>query len=93
VYGPGALLGPRKQRNADGEVVPGRRRVRSEEHIRFANRDTVTGITIEELSNAWFGRLIPLERFGFRRRSQRVYSRRWEVYITIGEKLVVKGGE
>jgi ubiquinone/menaquinone biosynthesis C-methylase UbiE len=91
VYGPGTLFGSRKRRKLDAEVAPSRQRVQSEEHIRFANRDTVTGVTTEELSNARFGRLIPLERFGFRRRSQRVYSRRWEVYITIGEKPVTKG--
>lgn len=36
--------------------------------------------------DARFGRLIQLERFNLRRRSERVRSRRWEVYITIGEK-------
>ncbi|GHO53975.1 class I SAM-dependent methyltransferase [Ktedonobacter robiniae] len=39
------------------------------------------------LPDAEFGRLIPLERFNLRRRSERIRSSRWEVYITIGEKL------
>jgi hypothetical protein len=38
------------------------------------------------IPDAWFGQHIPLERFGLRRRSELVRSRRWEVYITIGEK-------
>jgi len=38
------------------------------------------------LLDAWFGRHIPLEKHSLRRRSERVRSRRWEVYITIGEK-------
>ena len=39
----------------------------------------------EEIPEARFGTLIPLEQAGFRRRAQKVCSRRWEVYITIGE--------
>jgi hypothetical protein len=38
------------------------------------------------IPDAWFGQHIPLEHFGLRRRSELVHSRRWEVYITIGEK-------
>ena len=43
-------------------------------------------VVTEELPDAWFGKLIPLEQSGLRRRSQVVHSERWEVYITIGEK-------
>jgi len=40
----------------------------------------------DEVPDAWFGQFIPLEQNGLLRRSERVRSRRWEVYITIGEK-------
>ncbi|GHO43791.1 class I SAM-dependent methyltransferase [Ktedonospora formicarum] len=43
-------------------------------------------LVTEEVPDAHFGRLIPLERFHLRRRSERVRSRRWEVYLTMGEK-------
>ena len=36
--------------------------------------------------DAWFGQHIPLELHGLSRRSERVQTRRWEVYIIIGEK-------
>lgn len=45
-----------------------------------------TAFTTEELPGLPFGGLIPLEQFDLRRRSQRVYSRRWQVFITLGEK-------
>ena len=86
VYGPATLFVSRKQRNLDGGLARNRQRVQLEEHGRFANRATLTDVTTEELPDALFGRLIPLERSGLRRRSERVHSRRWEVYITIGEK-------
>jgi SAM-dependent methyltransferase len=74
VYGPATLFGPRKRRALDGK---------QEALKRPAAADTTT----EVIPDAWFGRQIPLERFGLRRRSERVHSRRWEVYITIGEKI------
>jgi SAM-dependent methyltransferase len=37
-------------------------------------------------TEVFFGHHILLERFGLRRRSERVRSRHWEVYITLGEK-------
>ncbi|GAC1367658.1 MAG: hypothetical protein NVSMB44_33550 [Ktedonobacteraceae bacterium] len=43
-------------------------------------------VATEELPDAWFGKLIPLEQCGLRRRSQVVRSQRWEAYITMGEK-------
>jgi ubiquinone/menaquinone biosynthesis C-methylase UbiE len=43
-------------------------------------------VVTTELPDAWFGKLIPLEQSGLRRRSEVVRSQRWEVYITIGEK-------
>ncbi len=51
------------------------------------NRDTGTGTTTQVLPAAEFGQHIPLEQNGLRRRSELVRSRRWEVYITIGEKM------
>ncbi len=47
---------------------------------------TAEKVVTEELPDPWFGKLIPLEQSGLRRRSQVVHSERWEVYITIGEK-------
>src|SRR5579884_190900 len=76
VYGSAAVFGPRKKRNLDEEVARNRQ----------ADRKTATGITTEVIPDAWFGQHIPLERFGLRRRSELVRSRRWEVYITIGEQ-------
>lgn len=73
VYGPAALFGPRKHRTLQEEVA----RSRATE-----NADVIT----EVLPDAWFGRLIPLEKVGLQRRSERIRNPRWEVYITIGEK-------
>lgn len=86
VYGPAAVLGPRKHRNLDEEIARSRGTAHSEKSILLSDYDIGTGITTDILSNAWFGRYIPLEQHGLRRRSERVRSRRWEVYITIGEK-------
>ena len=74
VYGPAALFGPRERRNFDEEIA----------------RSKQTGtddILTDVLPDAWFGRSIPLEQHGLRRRSELVRSRRWEIYITIGEKI------
>ncbi|GAC1429759.1 MAG: hypothetical protein NVSMB54_22190 [Ktedonobacteraceae bacterium] len=76
VYGPSALFGPRKQHTLQDEVA------RSQ-----ATKDP--GIISEVLPDAWFGRLIPLEHVGLQRRSERFRSRRWEVYMTIGEKPLI----
>ncbi len=73
VYGPAALFGPRKQRTLQDEVERSR-----------ATNDA--GTITEVLPDAWFGRLIPLEHANLQRRSERIRSRRWEVYMTIGEK-------
>lgn len=75
VYGPSALFGARKQRTLKDEVA--RSQVTNDS-------DVIT----EVLPDAWFGRLIPLEQVGLQRRSERIRSRRWEVYMTIGEKLI-----
>src|SRR5205085_6405329 len=64
VYGSAAVFGPRKQHTLDEEVVRSRK----------ADRKTETGITTEVIPDAWFGQHIPLERFGLRRRSERVRS-------------------
>lgn len=84
VYGPAAVFGPRKQRNLDEEMERYRGSARPGKSLSLRNRDT--GMTTDVLSNAWFGQNIPLEQQGLCRRSERVRSRRWEVYIIIGEK-------
>ncbi|GCF09872.1 class I SAM-dependent methyltransferase [Dictyobacter arantiisoli] len=50
------------------------------------NGATDSTFTTEELPGQPFGNLIPLEQFGLQRHSQRVYSQRWQVFITLGEK-------
>ena len=75
VYGPAALFGPRERHNLDEEVA------------RSKHAADEAGIITDVLPDAWFGRHILLEQHGLQRRSERVRSRRWEVYITIGEKL------
>jgi len=87
VYGPAAVFGPRGRRNLDEEMTRNQNARRPEEGILYTNRDTGTGLTTDVLADAWFGQHIPLEQHGLHRRSERVRSRRWEVYITIGEKI------
>ena len=53
---------------------------------RQSKQERAEKVVTEELPDALFGKLIPLEQSGLRRRSQVVHSERWEVYITIGEK-------
>ncbi len=86
VYGTASVFGPRERRNLDEEMARYGGTAHPEKNILRSNRDTVTGMTADVLIDAWFGRYIPLEQHGLRRRSERVRSRRWEVYITIGEK-------
>ncbi len=81
VYGPSAVFGPRKERTLKEEMVRHR-----EPGLAHVDPDTGTGTTRDEVPDAWFGQLIPLEQNGLRRRSERVRARRWEVYITIVEK-------
>ncbi|QBD80894.1 class I SAM-dependent methyltransferase [Ktedonosporobacter rubrisoli] len=75
VYGPAALFGPRE--------TLGQTPV---ERYLSSKHKAASGVTTEVVPHARFGRHIPLEDFGLQRRSERVQSRRWEVYITIGEK-------
>lgn len=87
VYGPAAVFGPRRERNLNEEMA----RQREGKHQRQGNvvpndSETGTGITTDVVQGAWFGQHIPLEQHGLRRRSERVRSARWEIYITIGEK-------
>ena len=84
VYGPAAVFGPRKRHNLDEEMERYRGSARPGKSLLHSDRDT--GMTTDVLSNAWFGQHIPLEQQGLCRRSERVRSRRWEVYIIIGEK-------
>jgi SAM-dependent methyltransferase len=87
VYGPAAVFGPRQRRNLDEEITRNEDKGHPEKGILHTDRDTGTGLTTDVLQDAWFGQHIPLEQHGLRRRSERVRSRRWEVYITIGEKM------
>jgi SAM-dependent methyltransferase len=50
------------------------------------DRDEEQSTTTSEIPDAAFGQHIPLEKNGLQRRSELVRSKRWEVYITIGEK-------
>lgn len=86
VYGPSAVFGPREQRNLNEEVARNQQQERVEDNRLYTNRDTSSSTTTDVLTDAWFGQHIPLEQFGLLRRSERVRSRRWEVYIIIGEK-------
>ena len=84
VYGRASVYGPRKQRNLDEETARNRSNQNSKMNVaRNGNEPTMK---TEVISDAWFGQYIPLEYHGLHRRSERVRSRRWEVYITIGEK-------
>ncbi len=60
VYGPAAVLGPRKHRNLDEEIARSRGTARSEKSILLSDYDTGTGIITDILSNAWFGAQPPL---------------------------------
>jgi SAM-dependent methyltransferase len=91
VYGPSAFFGSRKRRHrnndGDGDVPDYARQPHLLDSVVRTNRDTGTGTTTQVLSDAEFGRHIPLEQHGLSRRSELVRSRRWEAYITIGEKM------
>jgi hypothetical protein len=87
VYGPAAVFGPRKRHNLDEEMARNQDEERPEKGILHTDRDISTGVTTDVLQDAWFGQHIPLEQHGLSRRTERVRSRRWEVYITLGEKL------
>ncbi len=88
VYGPSAVFGPRKKHNLNEEMARNRqsRRQQQQGNVVYNDSETGTGITTEVVQDAWFGQHIPLEQHGLRRRSERVRSSHWEVYITIGEK-------
>ena len=86
VYGQASVYGSRKHRNLDEEIARNRSAQYSKRNVAHSGGEIGTGITTEVISDAWFGQYIPLEYHGLNRRSERVRSRRWEVYITIGEK-------
>lgn len=86
VYGPSTVFGPRKRQNLHEEMTRNRSNIRPQKGVVYINQDIGTGLTTDELTDTWFGQHIPLEQEGLHRRSERVRSRRWEVYITIGEK-------
>lgn len=78
VYGP-VTLSRSKRRPNNGKpacnVVP-------------IDKDTGSSLTNEIVEQATFGRQIPLEQHNFRRKSELVRNRRWEVYVTLGEKML-----
>lgn len=78
VYGPATIFGPRRPENSS------RRNPRRS--VVSADEQTSGRITSETVEHAFFGQNIPLEQAGLRRRSEIARSRRWEVYIIIGEK-------
>ncbi len=86
VYGRASVYGPRSQRNLDNEVDRSRKTGNEERSRPQSNNQRTISVTTEVIPDAWFGQYIPLEYHGLQRRSERVRSRRWEVYITIGEK-------
>jgi ubiquinone/menaquinone biosynthesis C-methylase UbiE len=86
VYGRASVFGPRKHRNLDEEIARNRSAKYPKKNVLQSSKEMGTGITTEVVTDAWFGQHIPLEYQGLNRRSERVRSRRWEVYITIGEK-------
>ena len=85
IYGPSAVFGPREKHNLDEEMARNQSTKRPEDSILHMNRNTGAGFITDEVPDVWFGQHIPLEQFGLHRRSERVRSRRWEVYIIIGE--------
>ena len=93
VYGPSTLFEPRRSRESRTQRNPPEQVARNPQQERLQNnridtsRDTNADTTTVVLPDAWFGHHIPLEKFGLRRRSECVRSPRWEVYITIGEKI------
>lgn len=87
VYGPAAVFGPRKERNLNEEMARNRESKQRQGNVVHNDSETGTGITTDIVQDAWFGQHIPLEQHGLRRRSERVRSARWEIYITIGEKV------
>lgn len=95
VYGPRALFGSGKehqstvatQSNAPDEELERNRPDHNTSNTQQTRHETERTVVTEIVQDAWFGRHIPLEKFGLHRRSERVRSRRWEVYITIGEKF------
>ncbi len=85
VYGPSILHKKRGSTKSEQRDEEGQHSHQAEK-ILYTGRDTSSGVTTQVVSNADFGQRIPLEQHGFHRRSELVRSRRWEVYITIGEK-------
>ncbi len=86
VYGRASVYGPRSQRNLDDEMDRSHKARKEERHSAQNSNLRTIRVTTEVIPDAWFGQYIPLEYHGLRRHSERVRSRRWEVYITIGEK-------
>ena len=79
------IYGTRDPLNLIGKSRQGKQATTAQEQS--SNSENQKGIQTEILPDARFGRHIPLESFGLRRRSELVRSSRWEVAITIGEKV------
>lgn len=82
VYGPSALF---DSRNRAREFDPDGYEAQADAPL-HTDHETGTGTTTTEIPDADFGQHIPLEANHLRRRSELVRSRRWEAYVTIGEK-------
>lgn len=89
VYGPSILFrNSRNGRRRSGDDGAGNQAgAQSAAKILYTDRNTASGITTQVVPDAEFGQHIPLEQHGLHRHSELVRSRRWEVYITIGEKV------
>lgn len=83
VYGPSALF---DSRSRDRAYDPDGYEPQTANAPLHTDRETGTGTTTTEIPDADFGQHIPLEVNHLHRRSELVRSRRWEAYITIGEK-------
>jgi ubiquinone/menaquinone biosynthesis C-methylase UbiE len=86
VYGKASVYGPRSERNLKDEMDRKRATRNTERQYAQHSGQRTKRLTTEVIPDAWFGQYIPLEYHGLQRRSERVRSSRWEVYITIGEK-------
>lgn len=86
IYGRASVYGARTHHNLDEEIARNRSDQHSKGNIARSGNVIRERVTTEIVSDAWFGQYIPLEYHRLTRRSERVRSRRWEVYIIIGEK-------
>jgi ubiquinone/menaquinone biosynthesis C-methylase UbiE len=87
VYGPRAVFRSRKEREQRNKAEDDSPAEEPVEHSKAPSGPADPDTTTLVVENADFGRHIPLERFNLHRRSEIARSNRWEVYLTLGEKL------